>query len=45
MMHRAAGSICEGYTLSHTQLRDAPYQIFIREVPNDRIIRHILEIK
>ena len=33
MMHRAAGSICEDYTLSNTQLRDNPLQLCIKEVP------------
>ena len=33
-MHRETDSICEGYALSNTYLRDTPQRLYITQVPD-----------
>ena len=44
-MHRETYSICEGYALSYTYLRDTPQRLYINEVPDDVYIPPVIEIE
>ncbi len=45
MMHRETYSICEGYALSNTSLRDTPQRLYINKVPDDVYIPPMFEIE
>jgi len=45
MMYRETDSICEGYALSNTYLRDTPQRLYIIKVPDHVYIPPMIEIE